>query len=153
MWAVSTMPNGDIVSGCSDDVVRVFSESEDRWVSAEDMKVFEDQVASQALPSQQVGDVKKTDLPGPEALNNPGKKSGDVKMIKNGDIVEAHQVRKYISMTLKHVVTLYSGTAPLVPGRRSATSLTLLGQGASSYMKAKNTTTFLMLTSRMVFPL
>ncbi|EGN95604.1 hypothetical protein SERLA73DRAFT_95149 [Serpula lacrymans var. lacrymans S7.3] len=91
VWAVSTMSNGDIVSGCSDGVVRVFSESEDRWVGAEDMKIYEDQVASQALPSQQVGDVKKTDLPGPEALNSPGKKSGEVKMIKNGDIVEAHQ--------------------------------------------------------------
>lgn len=72
VWAVSTAPNGDIVSGCSDGVVRVFSESEDRWASAEDLKVYEDQVASQLLPSQQVGDVKKTDLPGPEALSEPG---------------------------------------------------------------------------------
>ncbi|KAH7923472.1 PFU-domain-containing protein [Leucogyrophana mollusca] len=91
VWAVSTMPNGDIVSGCSDGVVRVFSESEDRWANAEELKALEDQVASQALPSQQVGDVKKTDLPGPEALFDPGKKPGEVKMIRNGDIVEAHQ--------------------------------------------------------------
>ncbi|KIJ69132.1 hypothetical protein HYDPIDRAFT_172598 [Hydnomerulius pinastri MD-312] len=98
VWAVSTMPNGDIVSGCSDRVVRVFSESEERWANATDLKTFEDQVSSQALPSQQVGDVKKTDLPGPEALaaqvlthNNPGKKQGEVKMVRNGDIVEAHQ--------------------------------------------------------------
>jgi len=66
------MPNGDIVSGSSDGIVRVFSDSEDRWASAEDLKTFEDQVASQALPSQQVGDVKKSDLPGTDALLHPG---------------------------------------------------------------------------------
>ncbi|KAJ3504097.1 hypothetical protein NLJ89_g8115 [Agrocybe chaxingu] len=91
VWAVSTMPNGDIVSGCSDGVVRVFSESEERWTSAEALQDYDNQVASQALPSQQVGDVKKSDLPGPEALNTPGKKSGEVKMIKNNDLVEAYQ--------------------------------------------------------------
>ncbi|KAF9484697.1 phospholipase A-2-activating protein [Pholiota conissans] len=91
VWAVSTMPNGDIVSGCSDGVVRIFSESEERWATAEALEEYDAQVASQALPSQQVGDMKKSDLPGPEALNAPGKKSGEVKMIKNGEIVEAHQ--------------------------------------------------------------
>lgn len=33
------MSNGDIVSGASDGVVRVFSESDTRWADAEDMKV------------------------------------------------------------------------------------------------------------------
>ncbi|EAU88837.2 phospholipase A-2-activating protein [Coprinopsis cinerea okayama7 len=92
VWAVSTLPNGDIVSGASDGVVRVFSSVEERWASADELKAYEDQVASQALPSQQVGDVKKSDLPGPEALLAPGKKPGEVKMIKNAkDVVEAHQ--------------------------------------------------------------
>jgi len=91
VWTVSSMPNGDIVTGCSDGIVRVFSRSEDRWASAEDLKAYSDQVASQALPSQVVGDVKKSDLPGQEALTEPGKKPGDVKMVRNGDIVEAHQ--------------------------------------------------------------
>lgn len=66
------MPNGDIVSGCSDGVVRVFTEVEDRWASPEDLKAYDDMVASQALPSQQVGDIKKSDLAGTEALNAPG---------------------------------------------------------------------------------
>ncbi|KAF5358106.1 hypothetical protein D9756_001377 [Leucocoprinus leucothites] len=91
VWAVSVMPNGDIVSGCSDGVVRLFSASKERWASEQDLKEYEDHVASQALPSQQIGDVKKSDLQGPEALSTPGKKSGEVKMIKRGDLVEAHQ--------------------------------------------------------------
>lgn len=69
------MPNGDIVTGASDGIVRVFSESEERWASPQELKAFDDLVASQALPSQQVGDVKKSDLPGPEALNIPGMRS------------------------------------------------------------------------------
>jgi hypothetical protein len=33
------MPNGDIASGSSDGVVRVFSEHDERWADAEDLKV------------------------------------------------------------------------------------------------------------------
>jgi phospholipase A-2-activating protein len=66
------MPNGDIVSGCSDGVVRVFSASEERWAPAEEVQAYDDKVASQALPSEVVGDVKKSDLPGLEALQVPG---------------------------------------------------------------------------------
>jgi phospholipase A-2-activating protein len=66
------MPNGDIVSGCSDGVVRVFSESEERWTSEQDLKEYDDKVAGQVLSSQQVGDVKKSDLPGLDGLNVPG---------------------------------------------------------------------------------
>jgi phospholipase A-2-activating protein len=106
---VSATPNGDIVTGASDGVVRIFSEAEERWASPQDLKAFDDLVASQALPAQQVGDVKKSDLPGPEALSIPGmhffglthessshsesgRKPGDVKMIQNGTLTEAHQV-------------------------------------------------------------
>lgn len=91
VWSVSAIPNGDIVTGASDGIVRIFSEVEERWASPQDLKTFDDLVASQALPAQQVGDVKKSDLPGPEALSIPGRKPGDVKMIQNGTITEAHQ--------------------------------------------------------------
>ena len=40
----------------------------------------------------QVGDIKKDDLPGPEALEQPGRKDQDVKMVRVGNIVEAHMV-------------------------------------------------------------
>ncbi|KAM5530207.1 hypothetical protein V8D89_016121 [Ganoderma adspersum] len=91
VWSVSAMPNGDIVTGCSDAVVRIFSAQEERWAPADQLKAYDDLVASQALPAQQIGDVKKSDLPGPEALVQPGKKPGEVKMIRRGDNVEAHQ--------------------------------------------------------------
>ena len=60
------------MSGCSDHVVRVFSVADERWLPEADLKAYEEQVANQALHSQQIGDVKKSDLPGLEALNIPG---------------------------------------------------------------------------------
>lgn len=49
VWTVSTMPNGDIVSGSSDGIIRVFSQSEERWASGDELKTYEDQVSSQAI--------------------------------------------------------------------------------------------------------
>ena len=60
------------MSGCSDNIVRVFSVAEGRWLPEADLKLYDEQVANQTLPSQQIGDVKKSDLPGLEALNVPG---------------------------------------------------------------------------------
>ena len=39
-----------------------------------------------------VGDVDKEKLPGPEGLNAIGDKDGQVKMVRVGNVVEAHQV-------------------------------------------------------------
>lgn len=70
------MPNGDLVTGASDGFVRIFSASEERWAPAADLKAYDDLVASTAVPAQQVGDVKKSDLPGEEALLQPGTSTG-----------------------------------------------------------------------------
>lgn len=49
-----------------------------------------------------MSDVQKNDLPGPEALDEPGKKEGQVIMVKaiNGT-VEAHQVGRYLSILIR----------------------------------------------------
>ena len=51
VWSVASTPNGDIVTGASDGVVRVFSAAEERWAPAEELKAYDDLVASQALPA------------------------------------------------------------------------------------------------------
>ncbi|CAO3696066.1 unnamed protein product [Umbelopsis ramanniana] len=91
VWCINALPNDDIVVGSSDGVVRLFTKATDRYADQETLKQFDDLVASHAIPSGQVGDIKKDDLPGEEALQVPGKKEGQVIMIRNGDIVEAHQ--------------------------------------------------------------
>ncbi|KAI8581223.1 hypothetical protein K450DRAFT_233707 [Umbelopsis ramanniana AG] len=91
VWCINALPNDDIVVGSSDGVVRLFTKTTDRCADQETLKQFDDLVASHAIPSGQIGDIKKDDLPGEEALQVPGKKEGQVIMIRNGNIVEAHQ--------------------------------------------------------------
>lgn len=47
-------------------------------------------VLTNKASSNQVGDINKDKLRGPEALLEPGKKEGQVIMIRNGETVEAH---------------------------------------------------------------
>ena len=53
----------------------MFSAAEERWAPEDQLKAYDDQVSSSALPAEQVGDINKSDLPGPEALTAPGERS------------------------------------------------------------------------------
>ncbi|KAF7725046.1 hypothetical protein EC973_000453 [Apophysomyces ossiformis] len=91
VWTVSALPNDDIVVGGSDAVVRVFTRAAERAADIELQKQFDELLASQAIPSNQIGDVNKQKLPGPEALSRPGNKEGQVIMVNVNGSVEAHQ--------------------------------------------------------------
>ncbi|KAI7887839.1 WD40-repeat-containing domain protein [Mucor mucedo] len=91
VWAVAGLPNNDIVVGGSDAAVRVFTRDAERMAEPEALKQFDDLLASQAIPSNQLGDINKEKLAGPEALQKPGTKEGQVIMINMGTTVEAHQ--------------------------------------------------------------
>lgn len=43
------------------------------------------------MPSNQVGDINKDQLPDASALLAPGNKEGEVRMVRSGAVVEAHQ--------------------------------------------------------------
>ncbi len=90
VWSVAVCSeNGDIVTGASDRIVRVFSRSEDRHANAETLKAFEDSVKSSSIPQQQVGDLNKEQLPGPDFIQRKsGTKEGQVQMIRedNGNV-------------------------------------------------------------------
>ncbi|KAI9814336.1 MAG: hypothetical protein M1832_005916 [Thelocarpon impressellum] len=94
VWGVAACAkNGDIVSGASDRLVRVFSRSPERQASVEELKAYDELIKSSSIPQQQVGDVKKENLPGPDFLQQKsGTKEGQVVMIKeaNGNVT-AHQ--------------------------------------------------------------
>ncbi|KAI2463908.1 PFU-domain-containing protein [Annulohypoxylon bovei var. microspora] len=94
VWAVSVCSaSGDIVSGASDGVVRVFSRSPERLAAPDTLAHFDESVRSSSIPQQQVGGVNKEKLPGPDFLKNKsGTKEGQVQMIKeeNGSVT-AHQ--------------------------------------------------------------
>ena len=94
VWGVAVCSeNGDIVSGASDRIVRVFSRSTDRQAEAQVIQAFEESVKSSSIPQQQIGEVNKEQLPGPEFLTQKsGTKEGQVVMIRelNGSVT-AHQ--------------------------------------------------------------
>lgn len=94
VWCVAACAaNGDFVSGASDRKARVFTRAKKRHASAEVLKEFEESVKSSSIPQQQVGDINKENLPGPDFLQRKsGSKEGQVVMIRedNGN-VSAHQ--------------------------------------------------------------
>ncbi|KAI1642577.1 PFU-domain-containing protein [Daldinia loculata] len=94
VWTVSVCSvDGDIVTGASDGVIRVFSRDPERLASPDTLAHFDESVKSSSIPQQQVGGVNKEKLPGPEFLKNKsGTKEGQVQMIReeNGSVT-AHQ--------------------------------------------------------------
>jgi phospholipase A-2-activating protein len=91
VWSVAVLPDGDLVTGCQDGVVRVWTRSAERVAAAEEIAMYEEQLAAQTISSQEAGNVDPSKLPGPEALEQPGDSDGQVKLVRsaNGG-AEAH---------------------------------------------------------------
>ncbi|KAF4589042.1 hypothetical protein GQ602_002931 [Ophiocordyceps camponoti-floridani] len=90
VWAVAANPEtGDIVSGASDGIARVFTRRPERVADQETLAQFEESVKSSSIPQQQLGGINKEKLPGPEFLaTKAGTKEGQVQMIveSNGNV-------------------------------------------------------------------
>lgn len=63
----------------SDGIIRVFTESEERVASAQDLQAFEDELSKAIIDPKtgDLGDIKIEDLPGKEHLEEPGKEICD----------------------------------------------------------------------------
>ncbi|XP_067623064.1 phospholipase A-2-activating protein [Eurosta solidaginis] len=86
VWSVACLKNGDIVTGSSDGVVRVFTKDPARYANELTMKGFVNAVETRkAQMSEDIGGIKKTDLPGPEALLTNGTREGQTKMVRHQD--------------------------------------------------------------------
>ncbi|PGH34849.1 phospholipase A-2-activating protein [[Emmonsia] crescens] len=93
VWSVAAcQENGDIVSGASDRITRVFSRAQERHADETVTAQFENSVKESSIPQQQVGNINKEKLPGPEFLKQKlGTKDGQVQMIRQDDgSVTAH---------------------------------------------------------------
>ena len=90
VWSVAACrKSGDIVTGASDCIVRVFSRSPERQTSPQAIQDFEDSIKSSAIPKEQVDGLDERKLPGPEFLQQKsGTKEGQRQLIKeaNGEI-------------------------------------------------------------------
>uniref|UniRef100_A0A8C2NJA0 Phospholipase A-2-activating protein n=1 Tax=Capra hircus TaxID=9925 RepID=A0A8C2NJA0_CAPHI len=76
-----------------DGIIRVFTESEDRTASAEEIKAFERELSQATIDSKtgDLGDINAEQLPGREHLNEPGTREGQTRLIRDGEKVEAYQ--------------------------------------------------------------
>lgn len=93
VWSVAVCSeNGDIVTGASDRVARIFSRSPERFGSTETIIQFDESVKASSIPQQQIGQINKEKLPGPDFLEQKsGTKDGQIQMILEGDgSVTAH---------------------------------------------------------------
>ncbi|KAI0238122.1 WD repeat protein Lub1 [Massospora cicadina] len=91
VWSVAALANGDFVCGTDEGHVRVFTSEPSRKAPPAQIEAFEASVASQAVPSNQVGDISLDQLPDASALLRPGTREGEVRMVRVGAAVEAHQ--------------------------------------------------------------
>ncbi|KOS19465.1 Ubiquitin homeostasis protein lub1 [Escovopsis weberi] len=94
VWTVAANPQtGDIISGASDGVARIFTRRPEQVADQETLREFEESVKSSSIPQQQVGNINKEKLPGPDFLTSKaGTKEGQVQMILEGNgSITAHQ--------------------------------------------------------------
>ncbi|KZC09181.1 Phospholipase A-2-activating protein [Dufourea novaeangliae] len=91
VWCIDLFPNGDIVAGSSDGVVRIFSCDPERYADPETLQEFEQEVANMKLNAQQeLGGIKIKDLPDAKALQQPGQKDGQTKIVNDDGTVRAY---------------------------------------------------------------
>ncbi|CAG4977521.1 unnamed protein product [Colias eurytheme] len=91
VWSVTCLDNGDIVTGSSDGLVRVFTKDPARYADEVTLKQFEQDVEKMTMASQQeFGGFKLSELPGPEVLLEPGKSDGQTKLVRRGTNVKCY---------------------------------------------------------------
>lgn len=85
VWAVTCLKNGDIVTGTSDGIVRIFTKDPNRFADEQTTAAFNTAVETRAAEANAtLGGVKVNELPGPEALLQKGRE-GQTKMIRQPD--------------------------------------------------------------------
>ncbi|XP_055917691.1 phospholipase A-2-activating protein [Eupeodes corollae] len=86
VWSVACLKNGDIVTGSSDGVVRVFTRDASRFASESILTAFNEAVRVRAEKmNEELGNMKKSDLPGVNSLLIDGKSDGQKKIVRHPD--------------------------------------------------------------------
>ncbi|XP_019853296.1 PREDICTED: phospholipase A-2-activating protein-like [Amphimedon queenslandica] len=91
VWCVTACGNGDIVSGSSDSTARVFTVDVMRSASERHLSTFHTQVEEFKM-SRNKQSIDVSSLPKiATALLEPGKKTGDTKLVNNNGVAEVYQ--------------------------------------------------------------
>ncbi|XP_015900825.2 uncharacterized protein LOC107433940 [Ziziphus jujuba] len=85
VWDVKFLENGDIITACSDGVVRIWTLHQDKIAAPLDLEAYASQLSQHKRSRKRVGGLKLEDLPGLEALQIPGTSDGQTKVVREGD--------------------------------------------------------------------
>lgn len=85
VWDAKFMENGDIVTACSDGVVRIWTVDKDNVADQVELDLYTSQLSEYKFSRKRVGGLKLEELPGLEALKIPGTTDGQTKVVREGD--------------------------------------------------------------------
>ncbi|XP_042494944.1 phospholipase A-2-activating protein [Macadamia integrifolia] len=85
VWDVKFLKNGDIVTACSDGIVRIWTVHKDRIADSVGLEEYASQLSQYKCSRKRVGGLKLEELPGLEALQVPGTSDGQTKVVREGD--------------------------------------------------------------------
>ncbi|XP_020216388.1 phospholipase A-2-activating protein [Cajanus cajan] len=85
VWDAKFMENGDIVTACSDGVVRIWTVDKDNVADQVELDLYTSQLSEYKSSRKRVGGLKLEELPGLEALKIPGTTDGQTKVVREGD--------------------------------------------------------------------
>uniref|UniRef100_A0A146MDH4 Phospholipase A-2-activating protein n=1 Tax=Lygus hesperus TaxID=30085 RepID=A0A146MDH4_LYGHE len=92
VWSVAVLPNGDVATGSSDGVVRIFTADDARKATHEELTHYSECVTRVLTkPPGRLAEDDERNVPGPEALAVPGKSHEEIKMIKEDGAVNCYQ--------------------------------------------------------------
>ncbi|KAK7264325.1 hypothetical protein RJT34_31932 [Clitoria ternatea] len=85
VWDAKFMENGDIVTACSDGIVRIWTIDQDNVADQLELDLYTSQLSQYKASRKRVGGLKLEELPGLEALKIPGTSDGQTKVVREGD--------------------------------------------------------------------
>ncbi|XP_021282644.1 phospholipase A-2-activating protein [Herrania umbratica] len=85
VWDAKFLVNGDIVTACSDGVIRIWTVDQGNVADTVELEAYASELSQYKLSRKTVGGLKLEDLPGLEALQIPGTSDGQTKIVREGD--------------------------------------------------------------------
>uniref|UniRef100_A0A7N0TDD5 PFU domain-containing protein n=1 Tax=Kalanchoe fedtschenkoi TaxID=63787 RepID=A0A7N0TDD5_KALFE len=85
VWDAKFLENGDIVTACSDGLIRVWTTHQDYVADPQELESYAAKLSQYKSSRKRVGGLKLEELPGLDALQIPGTADGQTKVVREGD--------------------------------------------------------------------
>ncbi|GJP80940.1 hypothetical protein CLOP_g11135 [Closterium sp. NIES-67] len=90
VWAVAFLPSGDLITASADGAIRIWTRDSAR-VAPEGLRATYEERVKSCRKKKTVGGVNVDELPGIEALQQPGHKDGQTLIVRENDVGVAYQ--------------------------------------------------------------